>query len=113
MREQLGPLTADFVVLEKRYPVNGTPSVILPQDPTRWAIIWGNAQGLVGVTVSTLGDVVSGQGFQISTSSLPWVLTFRDVGALVSSAWYGVTASSPGFINVITIQYRPGGGTGQ
>lgn len=99
-------------VIEHTYsiPVSGTPVLILPGNPLRWAAIVSGAWQLEGtsgvISMSTVpASLAAGLGVQLNTTQLNWRMTYRDFGLLVQLPYYAGLkgAGAPISVNVTEI----------
>lgn len=84
-------------------------TVVVKPDPLRIAVMFstGSAGGVISVAPGTdANSAPPFSGMFVSNSSVPWVLTFRDVGPIVMSAWWALSTGLNMSISVITIALK-------
>jgi len=108
VRGELGILGSDFQIQESNKSPNGAAITLALQDPSRWAIVFAQANTGVAVWISTLPTVGTNIGIPLVSASPVQAWNFRDLGALVQSHWFGFGGAGSG-IQVIEVLYRPPG----
>lgn len=72
---------------------------IIAANPNRLALGFSITTTVIA-NVSTNANMTLNKGWAIGNNQLPFVLTFRDWGAMVQAAWYGLSTSGTGTLFV-------------
>lgn len=83
--------------------VGTSATLIAAADPHRISLII-TAPATARNFVSTLSDVVAGQGIVMQFNTVPLKLNIRDDGQLVTKAWYALNDTTPQ--NICVMQSR-------
>jgi hypothetical protein len=78
---------------------------IAKNDYNRYAIIFSPQGGSAGIGLSQ--GAAQNAGTSVLNTTLPFVLSFEAVGALVQQQWFGFMTSPTGGLDVIEVFYLP------
>lgn len=83
---------------------------ILGANSNRWALIFAAPPGVTLCSISPQSDGGPGAGYVLQSTTLPWVLTFSNVGSLISGPWFGQINPVGNFIIITEVIYLPPAG---
>lgn len=95
--------------LDFQLTVGGFEQICGPNS-NRWALIFGVAAGVTLCSVSPFPGGGAAAGYPLQSTTLPWVLTFSHVGALISGPWFGEINPVGNFITITEVVYLPPAG---
>jgi hypothetical protein len=111
MSDALASLVGDFLIKERHVTMTPSAQQVAGPDPTRWGLVFSvNAVGNVWLA-TTDASILPAGGTLISGNAPIWSPNFRDLGALVNIAWFGLQVTPGAIASIIEILYRPSGPT--
>jgi hypothetical protein len=92
--------------LDAQLTLGGFQQIINP-NPNRWALIMAAPPGVTLCSVSPFPGGGAAAGYALQSTTLPWVLTFSQVGALIHGPWYGEINPVGNFIVITEVEFLP------
>ena|ERR1700730_2135134 len=99
-------LTPAFDYVETQITVGITAVQLVKPRADRVTVMF-SAHPQQAYFISTKSTISAPNGINLNAGVLPITFKFADYGALVGSAWYGITSSSSAFITVMEVFFHP------